>query len=164
MRSLSPGLRGTSYPGCAIGCGLNPEGVGSSVARLVVNPTAWRRERIGRGGEPTLTGLVGIPMPEPRVARASQPWAEGSNPFGIAQGVRTPGQIENLRYACGLPLVRHLRIHKQTTSGTLRLDPSDFGFRPSLGLRTSDLRPSVHGTTPFLVNSSATAFKAWCSR
>jgi hypothetical protein len=60
-----------------------------SVPRTVVNPTARRRERLGRGSEATLTGLGVLTMVEPRVARASQPWAEGCNPFGIDQDVRT---------------------------------------------------------------------------
>ena len=90
MTSLSSGLRGTSYTGCSMGWSLNPERVVSSVPHTVVNPTAWRRERTGRGGDPTLTGLVGLSMLEPRVARASQPWAERCNPFGIAQNVQTP--------------------------------------------------------------------------
>src|SRR5208282_3030581 len=33
MRSLSPGLRGTSYPGFALGWGVNPERVASSGSR-----------------------------------------------------------------------------------------------------------------------------------
>jgi hypothetical protein len=99
---------------------------------MVVNPTAWRQERIGRSRETTLTGLLGLSMLEPRVALASQPWAEGSNPLGIAQDVQTPEQIEYLR---------HL-----------------FRLRSFVG------KVPVHGTTPFLASSSATAFRAWCSR
>ena len=89
MRSLSPGLRGTSYPGCAMDGGRNPERVASFVLCTAVNPTAWRREPTGRGAEATLTGLVGLSMLEPRVARASQPWAERYNPVGIAQNAPT---------------------------------------------------------------------------
>src|ERR1017187_9574470 len=60
-----------------------------SVPRTVVNPTARRRERLGRGSEATLTGLGVLTMVEPRVARGSQPGAEGCTPFGIVQNVRT---------------------------------------------------------------------------
>ena len=67
--SLSPGLRGTSYPG--FGCsedrptptGLHPSAASSDANPLGLRPI-WRRF--------------------PRVARASQPWAELCNPFGIA--------------------------------------------------------------------------------
>ena len=62
MRSCSPGLRGANYPGYAMGRGRNP------------------------------SGLAVFSMLEPRVARASQPWAEGCNPFGIDQNVQTPGR------------------------------------------------------------------------
>ena len=93
MASLSPGLRGTSYPGCAMGWGLNPERVVSVVRRTVAIPVAWRRERTGRGGEATLTGLVGLSILEPRVARASQPWAESCNPFGISKTLRSFGRF-----------------------------------------------------------------------
>jgi hypothetical protein len=90
IRSLSPGLRGTSYPGCAMGWGINPERVASSPLSTVVKRTVWWREPTSRCGESTLTGLVAPSMLEPRVARTSQPWAEGYNPFGIAQYVQTP--------------------------------------------------------------------------
>ena len=83
MKSLIPGLRGPSYPGCAMVWDVNPERGAASFRRSVVNPTAWRREWIGRGGDATLTGLGVLSMVEPRVARGSQPWAEGFNPFGI---------------------------------------------------------------------------------
>ena len=81
IASLSPGLRGASYPGYVIASHLNPEGVASSVTRAVVNPMAWRRKRVAQEGEATLTGLVVLSVLEPRVARASQPWAERSHPF-----------------------------------------------------------------------------------
>jgi hypothetical protein len=92
MKSLSPGLRGTSYPGCATGCDLNPERIVSSVpCSNVVGATRTRRW-LGQGGDATLTGLAGFSMVEPRVARASQPWADLSNPFGIAQS-RQPREV-----------------------------------------------------------------------
>jgi hypothetical protein len=76
--SLSPGLRGTSYPGCG---------------RSKDSPTL-------KGFQP-LTGTTAAhskPAPccnlfrvehdsrtQPRVARGSQPWAGGYNPFGIEE-------------------------------------------------------------------------------
>jgi competence ComEA-like helix-hairpin-helix protein len=90
MGSLSPGLQGTSHPGCATRWSANPERV-ASVPRTVVNPTAWRRKRNSRGGDATLSGLMVPPTLKPRVARASQPWAEGCNPFGIDQNGSSKG-------------------------------------------------------------------------
>jgi hypothetical protein len=112
MRSLSPGLRGTSYPGCAMVWSVNPEGVVSPFPCRLVNPRAWRRERASRAYDATLSGLMALSMGEPRVARASQPWAEGCNPFGIVRNVQ----------ALVPPYSTRL---------------SDFGLRPSFGLRTS---------------------------
>jgi hypothetical protein len=81
IESFSPGLRGTSYPGCAIDLGVNPERVASSIPSRRSTPRHGR-EPTGRGGDATLTiGLVGLWMLEPRVARASQPWAQCSHPF-----------------------------------------------------------------------------------
>jgi hypothetical protein len=79
--SLSPGLRGASYPGCALESDLNPERVVSSVTRAVATPMALRRKRVAHGCEATLTGLAVLSVLKPRVARASQPWAERSHPF-----------------------------------------------------------------------------------
>ena len=81
IASLSLGLRGTSYSGCAVEGVGNLEGVGSSGTCTLAHPMAWRRERIDRDGDATLTGLVVLPALEPRVARASQPWAERFHPF-----------------------------------------------------------------------------------
>ena len=91
MKSLSPAtvLRGTSYPGTAMDCGGNPERVAAWIPVAAVNPAWWQREGVGRGGDATLTGLTVPSMLEPRVARASQPWAKGYNPFGIAWEVRS---------------------------------------------------------------------------
>src|SRR5208282_3695074 len=100
------------YPGCAMAWSINPEGVASSVPRTVVNPKAWRRERTGRGGDATLSGLMALSMIEPRVARASQPWAEGCNPFGIDQDA-------------------------QTSPHRCAMDVSAFGIQPSFVLRPS---------------------------
>ena len=76
--------------------GVNPERVASSILLTVEKPAAWRRERTGRGGDTTLSGLLVLLMREPRVGppggqeTAVQPWAEGCNPFGIDQNVQTP--------------------------------------------------------------------------
>lgn len=46
------------------------------------------------GIDATLSGLAGIFWARPRVARASQPWAEGHNPFGIGRVVlRSSGTL-----------------------------------------------------------------------
>ena len=89
MRSLSPGLRGTSYPGYALSCDANPVGVASP------HPPV-RSRRHGRGlttlietADATLSGLVIRAILGPRVARASQPRANRCNPFGIARNIRT---------------------------------------------------------------------------
>src|ERR1035438_5991324 len=82
MRSLSPGLRGTSYPGCATGGCVNPERVASFVPLTAVNLTyTCGRRRVIQ----PLQGWRNIQLSVrfPRVARASQPWAERCNPFGI---------------------------------------------------------------------------------
>jgi hypothetical protein len=89
MRSLSPGLRGTSYPGYALSCSANPV--------RVVSPYRPLRSRCHVGGFTTMkrtadathSGLVVYSMLDPRVARASQPWANRCNPFGIARNVQT---------------------------------------------------------------------------
>jgi hypothetical protein len=77
--SLSPGLRGTSYPGCARSKesptlkGLQPL-TGNAAARQ--KPAPCRNPFRVEHGSGT----------QPRVARASQPWAGGYNPFGIGGG------------------------------------------------------------------------------
>ncbi len=76
--SLSPGLRGTSYPGCGRSKeaptlnGLQPL-TGTGAARQEPAPCC-NPFRVERGSET-----------QPRVARASQPWTAGYNPFGIEQ-------------------------------------------------------------------------------
>ena len=52
---------------------FNPERVVASTFRL----------KAQQGGATTLSGLSGSLGPFPRVARSSQPWAGGHNPFGI---------------------------------------------------------------------------------
>ena len=64
--SSSPGLRGTSYPGLASVWFSTPTGL---LPLAVPGPQP-------RWGWPTPPGF-------PRVARGSQPWALGRNPFGI---------------------------------------------------------------------------------
>ena len=66
--SSSPGLRGTSYPGSTVKKISNPNGVVSS---RVASPMAATPLR-----------LMKILIRVPRVARASQPWAEGRCPVG----------------------------------------------------------------------------------
>ena len=66
--SVSPGLRGTSYPGWADGKPANPNGVAPHVLVTNHNPVGVECS-FSRGS--------------PRVARSSQPWAERRNPFGI---------------------------------------------------------------------------------
>ncbi len=66
----SPGLRGTSYPGKLRPMGNQPQrGCGPF---LIFDST-------------TPSGLIVVLSVIPRVARASQPWAGGRNPFGIEQ-------------------------------------------------------------------------------
>ena len=67
IASLSPGLRGTSYPGLGSGVSFQPQrGCGPS-PHADATPLGLRRSAGGH----------------PRVARASQPWALSQNPFGI---------------------------------------------------------------------------------
>ncbi len=68
--SLSPGLRGTSYPGARVGNSSNPIGVASHL-KFACRYNPFRVEVTGCG--------------PPRVARASQPWADRYNPFGIEE-------------------------------------------------------------------------------
>src|SRR2546427_9876206 len=67
----SPGLLGTSYPGKPKRNTLQPQR----------GCDRWRRH----GRNPV--GVVAIPRHAPRVARSSQPWAGGHNPFGIEKHV-----------------------------------------------------------------------------
>src|SRR5258708_36312422 len=67
--SLSPGLRGTSYPG---------------LRSLEDLPTPTGLYQTDASTDATPLGLNPISNGFPRVARDSQPWAELCNPFGIA--------------------------------------------------------------------------------
>jgi len=65
--SQSPGLRGTSYPGCIVREVFNPNGVVSFGSRRCAA---------------TPLGLNHQSNCAPRVVAALQPWAEGHSPFG----------------------------------------------------------------------------------
>jgi hypothetical protein len=81
----SPGLRGTSYPGKSAGPHHNPNGVAADCC------THALRKRIGRNP----VGVGDETPTFPRVARPSQPWAGGRNPFGIKL---RPHALEMCRY------------------------------------------------------------------
>src|SRR6266516_7302512 len=66
----SPRLRGTSYLGSTVQPTHNPNGVVLTVLSGIKAQPRW--------------GWMLSP-PSPRVARASQPWAGGLNPFGIEE-------------------------------------------------------------------------------
>ena len=98
--SASPGLRGTSYPGWRPAAFPTPTGL-----RLVFK--VWPQPRWGC-----------LPLPRcPRVARSSQPWASGWNPFGI--------QFWNFRKALSLGAIRIRQICKRrrTSMRSLILTP-----------------------------------------
>ena len=76
IASSSPGLRGTSYPGLGSRIVINPERVGARHRFLA------SRARSGHMLQP-LQGWRFLAPITPRVARASQPWAQRQNPFGI---------------------------------------------------------------------------------
>ena len=100
VRTLSPGLRGTSYPGSGMGGCANPERVVSFVPLAAVNPThSIHRRRVIQ----PLQGWRALSVRLPRVTRASQPWAERCNPFGIAgwDGVRSGAATSDLRKTIG---------------------------------------------------------------
>src|SRR5206468_9097315 len=97
----SPGLRGTSYPD-----GVVPSGHDVGATPL---------------------GLKAAFSQFPRVARSSQPWAGGHNPFGIGLDGRAPPQIEldhsiSLAHS-GLAAVRgrHLLFGKAAAAQIRRL-------------------------------------------
>src|SRR3989442_9513553 len=53
----------------------------------------------------TLSGLTGPKQCPPRVARSSQPWANGCNPFGIESSVRHTGRRTRGAEASGIGFV-----------------------------------------------------------
>jgi len=76
--SLSPGLRGTSYPGCPMKTGTTLKGLRHAAPDKP-------------GMDATPLGLEKIFDRFPRIAPASQPWADGRNPFGIETGAGSTG-------------------------------------------------------------------------
>ena len=76
--SLSPGLRGTNYPGFGSHTGFNPERVAARPASFVSHGDFEPVPQPFQGWGIFADGA-------PRVARASQPWADGSNPFRIEE-------------------------------------------------------------------------------
>ena len=77
--SISPGLPSPrGYPGSWSRAGHNPNGVASFVACQ---------------SAATPLGLMGIFIRVPRVARASQPWAERRYPFGV---IPIPALVERI--------------------------------------------------------------------
>jgi len=75
--SLSPGLRAGRYPGSTSQTFHNPEGV-ASLTRRSIRAGRFNPFRVEDHFSPT-----------PRVARSSQPWADGCNPFRIANPLPT---------------------------------------------------------------------------
>src|SRR6266849_4151512 len=67
--------------------GFNPEGVVAPSFPLGTQ----------QGSATTLSGLIRTLGPPPRVARFSQPWAGGHNPFGIENACKVPrtGALQN---------------------------------------------------------------------
>src|SRR2546425_11370127 len=81
MESFSPGLRGTSTLRV-----LNPARALQGLYQLLsMNRHApiYGVEECYDERAATLSGLMGLLLVSPRVARSSQPWAERCNPFGI---------------------------------------------------------------------------------
>ena len=93
--SFSPGLRETSYPGSPSKIFSTPTGLCHAIQR-------WLQPRWGCGFNARF----------PRVAPASQPWAEGRNPFGIqlrrsrnnAETQRTRRRAEKTILTCSAKL------------------------------------------------------------
>ena len=84
VESSSPGLRGTSYPGLTSNTDSTPTGL---------HPNVASRVQPFQGCEDS--------SPLPRVARSSQPWTRGWNPFGILR--------MNFRKALALGCIFHQR-------------------------------------------------------
>ena len=94
MESFSPGLRGTSYPGCP----LQPcQGLYQLLSMNRHAPIYGVEERQDERAA-TLSGLMGLLSVSPRVARCSQPWAERCNPFGIERRVPAPQNLVTLGF------------------------------------------------------------------
>ncbi len=74
----SPGLRGTSYPGLQWQNSFQPRRGCGPIHFYYTSPM------VGTGHNPFR--VVHFSTVFPRVARSSQPWAGGHNPFGIGKG------------------------------------------------------------------------------
>ena|SRR5947208_507651 len=94
--SLSPGLRGTSYPGCRRSCQSSTlQGLHQLLSISSDAPIYWAKEHPDERAA-TLTGLLPPADPKPRVARSSQPWAERCNPFGIERSRPTASKATGM--------------------------------------------------------------------
>ena len=91
----------------------------------------------------------------PRVARGSQPWAGGRNPFGIERATLGNAssdfgfRLSDFRPARPAPIPKRLRPPAQRAARRATLGKSIFGFRISpfgfpsdFGFRPSDFRPT----------------------
>ena len=108
--SLSPGLQGTSYPGRTSEGEFNPNGVVACRVDMRCNPVG-----VGR-----------FPIGLPRVARSSQPWADGGhNPVGIENACKVQSKIRALQtLARSLTAVARTARSVWSASGL----PALFGF------------------------------------
>ena len=127
--AFSPGLRGTSYPGCAMLFTFDSTLKGlhdkllTAATMSCCNPFR-------------VDGFCGI---APRVARSSQPWAEGHNPFRIGMCVRSG----------------RLPLHSRHCSSSHRFRScSSFGLLSDFGSRISDFsRTNAFSRTTLLLRS-----------
>ena len=122
IESFSPGLRGTSYPGSQAAWISTPTGLGRVSAEPQPRWGCW----------PSATF--------PRVARSSQPWALGRNPFGI--------HLWNFRKSLGLRRDRLLwrRHSSRSRDAADRLARQQFGekFVRRDELRADARRREIH--------------------
>jgi hypothetical protein len=81
--SLSPGLRAASYPGCE----ASKDSPTLKGLEHSTRPPEARQEPSPRCNPFRVGHVLGT---QPRVARGSQPWAEGCNPFGIGKQMLCP--------------------------------------------------------------------------
>jgi hypothetical protein len=110
--SLSPGLRAERYPGSTSQTRHNPERVASNPRRSIA-----KRFNPFRVETPSLRS--------PRVARASQPWADGCNPCGIEPGAAAPTGRHVIAQGDALGLRR-----KRISSMPPRASPWAIKWRP----------------------------------
>jgi hypothetical protein len=134
--SLSPGLRGTSYPGC----GSSKESPTLKGLQLLTG-TAAARQRPALCCNPfRVEDSSGT---QPRVARASQPWAERYNPLGIekrhADLWAEEGHLGEGEHS--LPLGEPLALGlSETWTARLPLPRGEGGGEGELDLRTPSAR------------------------